>query len=419
MNEILTFPNFITGVFLLTISYIGITNLFKPISNFRVNNIPNFLISLGILGTFAGILWGLINFDPNDIESSVPSLIAGMKFAFASSVGGMFFALLIKRKYINQNINVEDDDKTSEKDALDIEKVLRSIIEIRTALVGTEGSLLHQFQKFRNDLNENMNTIKKAISGDDDSSMVTQLKLFRQESRDELSQIYKSVDKFYQEIAGKGTEVLLEALKTIISDFNKNLNEQFGENFKQLNEAVGKILEWQNQYKEQLSLMIETQNQTAQDMGNASRSFSSLLEKAEVLTNVAAEFKEIMSGLSTLLTSLEQQRTDISNHVRVFSEISEKAATGLPRIEGKIIELTENLSNSITRNNQELNQHIEQAVNRTNEQVVKLDQAMSEELTKALESFGKQLAALSQKFVEDYLPLTEKLKQVVELSRRL
>jgi len=135
--------------------------------------------------------------------------------------------------------------------------------------------------------------------------------------------------------------------------------------------------------------------------------------------NVAAEFKEIMSGLSTLLTSLEQQRTDISNHVRVFSEISEKAATGLPRIEGKIIELTENLSNSITRNNQELNQHIEQAVNRTNEQVVKLDQAMSEELTKALESFGKQLAALSQKFVEDYLPLTEKLKQVVELSRRL
>jgi ABC-type transporter Mla subunit MlaD len=418
-TQFLTTPNIITGIVLLIISFIGISNLFKPISRFRVNNIPNYLISLGILGTFAGIFWGLINFDPNDIERSVPSLIDGMKFAFASSVGGMFFALLIKRKYINQNINIEEDSKSSEEDALEIERVLKAILEIRAALVGTESSFLQQFQNFRSDLNENMNTIKKVISGDDDSSMVTQIKLFRQESRDELSQINKSVDKFYEEIAGKGTDVLLEALKSIISDFNKNLNEQFGENFKQLNEAVGKILEWQDQYKQQVSHMIETQKQTTEDMKNASMSFGSLLEKAGALTDAATQFKEIMKGLNTLLTTLEQQRNEISNHLRVFSEISEKATTGLPKIEEKVHELTENLSNSIARNNQELNQHIEQAVNRTNEQVVKLDQAMSEELTKALESFGRQLTALSQKFVEDYSPLTERLKKVVELSRGL
>ena len=34
------------------------------------------------------------------------------------------------------------------------------------------------------------------------------------------------------------TEQVIAALKTVIQDFNNNLAEQFGENFKQLNTAV-------------------------------------------------------------------------------------------------------------------------------------------------------------------------------------
>ncbi len=447
-SEYVTIPNAITASFILWIFFAGLTNLVKPLSNFKAVNIPNYLISLGILGTFAGIFWGLMHFDVNDIQSSVPSLIGGMKFAFGSSVTGMIFALLIKRKYIKQQIKQEFREQGAEKEALDIEGVLSAILEIRSSLIGKEDSLLNQFRDLRNELNENVKKISKAISGDDDSSLVTQVKLLRGESRDELTKLNKSVDKFYEEIAGKGTDVLLEALKVIITDFNKNLNEQFGENFKQLNEAVGKILEWQNQYKEQLTSMIETQKQTSADMKVATDAFNDLLEKAKSLTNVGNEFKVIMNDLSVLLQSLEQQRNNISDHVQLFSEISEKAANGLPKVEEKISQLSEKLIESIEKhsskinqhlettisksdemgeqmlkgmkkNNDELNQHIQQAVERTNEQVVKLDQAMSEELTKALESFGKQLTALSQKFVEDYIPLTEKLKEVVEMAKKI
>jgi CHASE3 domain sensor protein len=375
-------------------------------------------------------------------------LIGGMKFAFGSSVAGMIFALLIKRKYIKEKIKQEINEQNSENDAFDVESVLKAILDIRSSLVGGKDSLVSQFQELKNDLNENVNKISRAISGDDDSSVVTQVKLFRGESRDELAKLNKSVDKFYEEIAGKGTDVLLEALKTIISDFNKNLNEQFGENFKELNDAVGKILEWQIQYKEQLNAMIETQKQTSGDMKVATEAFNALLEKAESLTTVGSDFKVIVNDLSALLQALEQQRNDISNHIKLFADISEKASNGLPKLEEKISDLSQDLidvignhnskindhlettisksgelnrqmSEAMTKNNEELNQHIEQAVERTNEQVVKLDQAMSEELTKALESFGKQLTSLSQTFVKDYTPLTEKLKEVVEISKRL
>lgn len=447
-SEFLTIPNFITAIFIIIIISVGLSNLISPVSNFKAVNIPSYLISLGILGTFAGIFWGLMNFDVDDIKNSVPSLIGGMKFAFSSSVAGMFFALLIKRKYIKEKVKQETNEEGAEKDVFDIENVLKAILEIRSCLIGREDSLLNQFQQVRNDLNENVKKISKAISGDDDSSVVTQVKLFRGESRDELKQLNKAVDKFYEEIAGKSTDVLLEALKTIIADFNKNLNEQFGENFKELNQAVGKILEWQNQYREQLTTMIEVQEQTSKDMKVATEAFNDLLDKAESLTSVGGEFKIIVADLSSLLQALEHQRNDISNHIQLFADISEKASTGLPKIEEKLnqlsialvetiethnIKINEHLESTIsksgdlnqqmldamTKNNKELNQHIEQAVNRTNEQVVKLDQAMGEELTKALESFGKQLTSLSQTFVKDYLPLTERLKEVVEMAKKL
>jgi len=50
--------------------------------------------------------------------------------------------------------------------------------------------------------------------------------------------------------------------------------------------------------------------------------------------------------------------------------------------------------------------------------VVQIDKGLEEELTKALNSLGGSLAALSAKFVQDYQPLTEKLREVVRLSEK-
>ena len=52
-------------------------------------------------------------------------------------------------------------------------------------------------------------------------------------------------------------------------------------------------------------------------------------------------------------------------------------------------------------------------------QVEELDRMLGEELTKSLNSLGTQLAALSNRFVQDYQPLTDRLRQVVELSKGL
>ena len=57
---------------------------------------PTSLTTLGLLGTFMGILIGLAGFDVNDIDGSVPKLLDGMKIAFGTSVAGIISAIAFK-----------------------------------------------------------------------------------------------------------------------------------------------------------------------------------------------------------------------------------------------------------------------------------------------------------------------------------
>lgn len=59
--------------------------------------IPDIFTSLGILGTFIGLVWGLKNFEPSSYETmtnSVSSLVAGIKVAFLTSTYGIAFAII-------------------------------------------------------------------------------------------------------------------------------------------------------------------------------------------------------------------------------------------------------------------------------------------------------------------------------------
>ena len=60
----------------------------------NVSKAPSFLTMLGILGTFVGIAIGLLDFNPNDVQKSVPTLIDGIKTAVWASACGISCALL-------------------------------------------------------------------------------------------------------------------------------------------------------------------------------------------------------------------------------------------------------------------------------------------------------------------------------------
>jgi hypothetical protein len=52
------------------------------------------MTAVGILGTFTGIVLGLMDFDTFQIQASIPMLLTGMKTAFMTSVVGLTALIL-------------------------------------------------------------------------------------------------------------------------------------------------------------------------------------------------------------------------------------------------------------------------------------------------------------------------------------
>jgi HEAT repeat protein len=96
------------------------------------------------------------------------------------------------------------------------------------------------------DLAKLLQSIQQALVGNDDSTLVSQLKLSRQDTNDRLDALKKAQQEALVILSEMGSKALVEALRDLIKDFNAKLTEQFGDNFKQLNEAVGKLVVWQD-----------------------------------------------------------------------------------------------------------------------------------------------------------------------------
>ncbi|HVZ90873.1 MAG TPA: MotA/TolQ/ExbB proton channel family protein [Rhizomicrobium sp.] len=368
---------------------------------------PAILTTIGILGTFVGISIALLQFDPNQMDRAVPELLSGLKTAFIASACGVFGAVTIKLRHHFFARYDETFQAARNSGAHDVAALLAKI--------------------------------QMALVGQDESTLLSQLKLSRQDTNDRLDALKKAQQEALQRLSELSSKAVVEALRDVIRDFNSKITEQFGENFAHLNQAVGKLLEWQEAYKAHLEASARRHEATISAMTVATEKYRNLVEKADTFTQTS-------SNLSRLLSGLETQRAQLAGALEQFANLIRTASTGLPEIEKNILALTQQLASAVTTSqrevnkalsensaqirttisaasqqiseaNKEINRNVSELVGKTKEQVLVLDRALSEELQKSLESLGKQLSALSEKFVADYRPLTDKLREIVQISR--
>ncbi|KAA3669578.1 hypothetical protein LHL03_21125 [Pectobacterium carotovorum] len=427
----------------------------------KAHESPGILITIGILATFLGIALGLASFDMNDVENSLPKLINGIKTAFWASVVGVACALIIKWRYAFRGVRTKNNQPTPTDSTIDD---IVQHLQLSTESIGR----LHY-----------------AIAGNEDASLLTQLKLMRGDQNDKLTNIHNAFIEFSRNQTENNSKALIEALKEVIHDFNEKIGEQFGDNFKQLNEAVGKINEWQQQYSLQMREMIEQQTQTTENMQQATQSFSEIMTQSESFTQVAKDIHQTIGTASSLEKGIEE-------NLKQLAELIESSKTGIPEIEKGIMAIIEDVRNGATasatvigdsiytvtqtlessaadftsqmigsskamsdaiknqnqemqksvqqtgtelqeqitrlsqdltkyiqRHNEDVTNNIVELNKKTEQQVQTLDAALAAALKKSLDSLGQQLGALSSKFVQDYDPLTEKLRDVVRLSENL
>ncbi len=101
----------------------------------------------------------------------------------------------------------------------------------------------------------------------------------------------------------KKSEVL-SALEVVVKDFNNNLTEQFGDNFKQLNEAVKNMIVWQENYKSHIKQGEESIKEITKELRQIS------LAKENEQENIQKLINNLVSSSQMVKLSLEET-TDI------------------------------------------------------------------------------------------------------------
>ena len=453
----------------------------------RSKSLPALFTIIGVFGTFLGIALGLSDFDvnANKIEESVAVLLEGLKFAFTTSIIGIAAAIGLR---IWNLLYAPADDSTDEAD---------QVIEIL---------------KKNNELTEK---IAKSISSDEEASLTTQMKLLRTDYSDKTKELVTEFRAFAEKQSENNMKALVEAIETVIGEFNVKINEQFGENFKKLNEAVGKLLEWQENYYKQIEYMVQTIEYTQKGVENSKQIIEDISSKYDETYKLTEEFQSV-------LTTLNEENKTLVRNIEEFAKLSDKANEAMPTIEKRINDLTTGFSETIERNLktienshteqsnlidkkleeltrgftdmitvnlqtivdahkkqsedasnmfkefksdlegsfkgvgdhinqlsdsvekeikntiQATNSEIKQQITATyedsfkrletvqakmsedlNSSILKIDDGLSNMLTNSLNSMSSQLVTLSGKFVEDYMPLTNRLREIVEISKNI
>lgn len=433
---------------------------------FAVTYGPEILTTMGIVGCFACIAWALLHFNSNNITASIPLLLNGIKTAFCSSFIGVFGALLIRGRHkFSKNASYQT--KESVPASMD-------------------------------DLVKEINNLRKTLSGDEEGSLLSQVKMLRQDSNDQQKKLQESFDNFANKMLENNQKAFIEALKEAIRDFNQNLTEQFGENFKHLNQAVEKLVTWQQQYKDELDVIKQYQSQFTGDMKQASEAFSNIVDHAKQFTEIAQNLKLLLESmdkqkdvlyiqekaLSELLVTMKDHIPEFSENtrkmiseisdgvkhvqaetVKVISEYSAEIKTinndmkntladvingthssladgikdsvkmiqqSITEVQAQTAEIIKNhgvqlqstqaelknvLIDGINKSQHEVNTGLQENARIIKEGVLALDKELEKSLTDSLTSLGNQLASLSEKFVHDYLPLTERLREIVRLAK--
>lgn len=362
---------------------------------------PTLMTSLGILGTFTGVVIGLLQFDTKSIDDSIPLLLEGLKTAFITSIVGMVAAMLF---------NIIDawifaprraSQGTVKKDVTpdDIYAVLEAQKEILTGMSKglnglEEGSLMGQFKLLRSDFVD-----------------------FVRDNRDYNTtfsrKLWEEMARFADMLSKSATEQIIEALRQVIIDFNKNLTEQFGENFKALDASVKKLVEWQAAYKDQVDKMGE----------QFSQSVEALVQTRDAVSGIWNECKEIpivMTELRDVLDVNQHQIAELQRHLEAFITMRDAAIQAVPTIQQRVEEIGDMLLAGATGLQGTLDQTGQKMLENSSKMQVALEEGAEQfrnSVTQTQQSFAtmsNDVASASEKLTDT---LTDTVKDMNEAAK--
>ncbi|MGD1504059.1 hypothetical protein ACP6H7_09240 [Vibrio harveyi] len=388
----------------------------------------NILTSLGILGTFAGIVVGLMEFDPSNIDGSIESLLAGLKTAFLTSLVGMAASIIYKA--ILGAIPQKGDSTAKSVGPEEIHSVMSAQLnasnELLSAIKGDEdSSLTSQIKNLRIDINDGNKSLARHMEKAVEGNEKFQFKL------------WQKMDEFGELLSKSATEQVINALKEVIVEFNDKLTEQFGENFKRLDESVKKLVDWQENYKDQLADMATKYQLGVDAISSTEKSVASINERTEAIPATMEKLHQVMELGHGQVTELEhrleafkdlrdkaveampQIREQMDNTMSVIGESVKAASTHYESMLQESQNIIDNFSSTATQSVEHMRTNLEAGAENVSSQLIESSQTLGGQLLEASTTFQDQVGTATgglNNVTSHLTDTTEQIRQHLEDS---
>lgn len=291
----------------------------KPGHSQLAELIPSLLTSLGILGTFIGLMEGLtsVNFsDAQGTMDSIPLLLTGMRFAFATSVAGITCSLLFNMFY-----------------RMCVGRACRALDSFDEAFyelamprpLSPEVQLICQKQ----DEEERLAHIAEAVG----SRVSASLEMAVSRAMDPLT---KSLDTFIQ----GATQEQVEGVRRIVGQFVSQLNAQLSGQMTTLGHTMDMVSQGQLQTQKNLQNTLNAAQAMAAD---AQTMQTACAQMAQSLQSWVDDWKSNQARRTEEASALEEQ----NQHLRQELELLTRSLADM-RIAAD--HLTSELDDQLTRN---------------------------------------------------------------------
>lgn len=325
--------------------------------------IPSMFTTIGILGTFGGIAYGLWFFNPEDIEKSIPTLLKGLKTAFFASIFGIALSIIFSKRISfikNKNEKGVLSDETNA-----INKLIEAIKELRNDLTSTDdngnaikpGNVIRDLYKesikqsnsllsFSSDLAITIEAGFQKILNDPSEGVVAELKLVKAEIeglgnklKDPATDMTQSIVKELQESMGK----MIEEFKTSMSGDTKNEMERLA---KLLGQAGGSLTD----FPMKLQNMTDNLNENFRGLQDVVKQISQqTLSQSEDSTNAMKKQVEDMSEIlkskvGDLQSGQRSLLTEQSKNLQVSESLLSAFNTSIENMKGLSVGVAQSIN---------------------------------------------------------------------------
>lgn len=344
------------------------------INYYELENAPSTFVTIGLLGTCAGIFLGLLNFDTDagQIKQSVKELLSGLQFAFLVTIVGLILSLIYKQR-VNSILNLYGDIQPPESPEFAEMKKTNTLLE---------------------GLGRGIDTLNRAFSDD----LISKI----QESNKKLAD---NLSKFGENLATSNHDALIEALQEVIEDLNSSFRDTLGllvkQNFSELTNSIDSLNNWQKENKAYIESFAQRYEKIVQHTADMNTNLENIVNTNANLLSQNSTLHDIIDALNSVMVKDER-----------FVEITSNLNDASSNIKSSILEFNNELHT--TRNQLQAIANLRVNIELLIAKLADLKQIDTDEERLYVQGISQTMASMDEMFKKHYEAIPKLINQNIK-----